>query len=218
MKLTKRHLRKLIKEELLREQGEMLKIIANPTSPETEVFNKIANYALNDDIHGALADSDVNTEYLDLDIDSMRPWVKRVGGEGQWMDEDAVVPDNWDAEAVYDFMEDLESAWYDQRGKEGTQAHLSSPDVKEREAIGTGRVATPAQAQEAHAHIRSLLGRLFGEEVKQQCRVIYGGSVKPSNVAELTSQPDVDGALVGGAGLEPDSFSEIVAKTAATTV
>ena len=85
-------------------------------------------------------------------------------------------------------------------------------------AIGTGRVATPAQAQEAHAHIRSRLGKLFGEEVQQQCRVIYGGSVKPSNVAELTSQPDVDGALVGRAGLEPDSFSEIVAKTAATTV
>ena len=90
MKITKRHLRKIIKEELLREQGEMLKIIANPHSPETEIFNKIANYALNDDIQGALADPGVNTADLDFDIDSMRPWVKRVGGEGQWMDEDAV--------------------------------------------------------------------------------------------------------------------------------
>jgi len=85
-------------------------------------------------------------------------------------------------------------------------------------AIGTGRVATPAQAQEAHHHIRSRLGELFGEDTREQCRVIYGGSVKPSNVAELACQPDVDGALVGGAGLDPESFAEIVAKSAAPTV
>ena len=85
-------------------------------------------------------------------------------------------------------------------------------------AIGTGRVATPDQAQEAHAHLRSRLGELFGRDAQEQCRVIYGGSVKPSNVAELASQPDVDGALVGGAGLKPESFTEIVAKSAPATV
>ena len=85
-------------------------------------------------------------------------------------------------------------------------------------AIGTGKVATPHQAQEAHAHIRARLGALFGREAGDRCRVIYGGSVKPSNVAELAKQPDVDGALVGGAGLEPESFAEIVAKSAASTV
>ena len=85
-------------------------------------------------------------------------------------------------------------------------------------AIGTGRVATPDQTQEAHAHIHSRLGELFGQEAQERCRVIYGGSVKPSNVSELACQPDVDGALVGGAGLEPESFAEIVAKSAAATV
>ncbi len=82
-------------------------------------------------------------------------------------------------------------------------------------AIGTGLNATPDQAQEAHSHIRSRLGQVFGLEASERCRVIYGGSVKPSNVAELVSQSDVDGALVGGAGLDPVSFAEIVAKSAA---
>lgn len=85
-------------------------------------------------------------------------------------------------------------------------------------AIGTGHVATPHQAQEAHAHIRTRLADLFGQDAGDQCRIIYGGSVKPSNVEELACQPDVDGALVGGAGLEPESFAEIVAKSAAATV
>ena len=85
-------------------------------------------------------------------------------------------------------------------------------------AIGTGRNATPDQAQGAHSHIRSRLGQLSGPAAAERCRIIYGGSVKPSNVSELASQPDVDGALVGGAGLEPDSFAEIVAKSAAPAV
>ena len=85
-------------------------------------------------------------------------------------------------------------------------------------AIGTGRNATPEQAQEAHAHIRARLAQLFGVEASQGCRLIYGGSVKPSNVSELASRPDVDGALVGGAGLEPGAFAEIVAKSATTAV
>ena len=85
-------------------------------------------------------------------------------------------------------------------------------------AIGTGRVATPEQAQEAHAHVRARLVEMFGSTSGEQCRIIYGGSVKPSNVAELARQPDVDGALVGGAGLDPESFAEIVAKSAVATV
>jgi triosephosphate isomerase (TIM) len=76
-------------------------------------------------------------------------------------------------------------------------------------AIGTGRTATPAQAQEVHAHVRQALGRLFGEAVAQATRIQYGGSVKPSNAAELLGQPDVDGALVGGASLDAASFAAI---------
>ena len=77
-------------------------------------------------------------------------------------------------------------------------------------AIGTGRNATPAQAQEAHAHIRARLRQWFGVEMAERCRVLYGGSVKPDNIAALMSQADVDGALVGGASLEVASFTAIV--------
>ena len=77
-------------------------------------------------------------------------------------------------------------------------------------AIGTGRTATAAQAQEAHAHIRLRLRGWFGEEAASQCHIIYGGSVKPGNVRELAAQPDVDGALVGGASLDLRGFYEIV--------
>jgi triosephosphate isomerase len=77
-------------------------------------------------------------------------------------------------------------------------------------AIGTGVTASTAQAQEAHAFIRGLLGKLFDETVARRARIQYGGSVKPSNARELMSQPDVDGALVGGAALEARSFADIV--------
>jgi triosephosphate isomerase len=77
-------------------------------------------------------------------------------------------------------------------------------------AIGTGKTATTAQAQEAHAFIRGVLGRLFEEAVARRVRIQYGGSVKPSNARELMSQADVDGALVGGASLEPRSFADII--------
>ena len=80
-------------------------------------------------------------------------------------------------------------------------------------AIGTGRNATPEQAQVAHAHLRSRIAAIFGSELATACRVIYGGSVKPANAAALSSQPDVDGSLVGGAGLDPDSFAEIVSQS-----
>ena len=77
-------------------------------------------------------------------------------------------------------------------------------------AIGTGKTATTAQAQEAHAFIRSLLVKMFNETVARRVRIQYGGSVKPSNARELMSQPDVDGALVGGAALEARSFADII--------
>ncbi len=80
-------------------------------------------------------------------------------------------------------------------------------------AIGTGRTATAAQAQEAHAHIRRRLREACGEEAAAQCRIIYGGSVKPGNVRELVTQPDVDGGLVGGASLDVNAFAEIVARS-----
>ena len=77
-------------------------------------------------------------------------------------------------------------------------------------AIGTGKTATTAQAQETHAFIRSQLVKMFDETVARKVRIQYGGSVKPSNARELMSQPDVDGALVGGASLEARSFSDII--------
>jgi triosephosphate isomerase len=78
-------------------------------------------------------------------------------------------------------------------------------------AIGTGRNATPAQAGEAHAHIRSRLKQWFGLDAAERCRVLYGGSVKPDNIAKLIAEPDVDGALVGGASLDAKAFATIIA-------
>ena len=78
-------------------------------------------------------------------------------------------------------------------------------------AIGTGRNATPAQAQEAHAHIRMRLRQWFGADAADRCHIVYGGSVKPGNIRELIAEADVDGALVGGASLDVNGFSEIVA-------
>jgi triosephosphate isomerase len=77
-------------------------------------------------------------------------------------------------------------------------------------AIGTGRTATPAQAEEVHALIRALLGTLYGQSVADRIVVQYGGSVKPENASELLSQSDIDGALVGGACLKADSFIPII--------
>jgi triosephosphate isomerase len=77
-------------------------------------------------------------------------------------------------------------------------------------AIGTGRVATPEIAAEAHAVIREKTARLFGPELAAAVRILYGGSVKPDNAAGLMACPEIDGALVGGASLKPDSFAAIV--------
>jgi triosephosphate isomerase len=77
-------------------------------------------------------------------------------------------------------------------------------------AIGTGKNATPKQAQEVHALIRRLIAEIFGAKVASACLILYGGSVKPDNARELLAEPDIDGALVGGASLDADSFERIV--------
>jgi triosephosphate isomerase len=77
-------------------------------------------------------------------------------------------------------------------------------------AIGTGRTATPEQAQEMHAFIRRILRAQHSEAAADHVRILYGGSVKPDNIASLMSQTDIDGALVGGASLKADSFAQIV--------
>ena len=77
-------------------------------------------------------------------------------------------------------------------------------------AIGTGRTATPEQAQEIHAHIRSLLTKKYGKEVANEISILYGGSCKPSNAKELFACPDIDGGLIGGASLKAKDFMGIV--------
>jgi triosephosphate isomerase len=99
----------------------------------------------------------------------------------------------------------------------GSLAGLSNEQMEETVvayepvwAIGTGKTATTAQAQATHAHIRKVLAAMFNENVARRVRIQYGGSVKAANARELMSQPDVDGALVGGAALDTRSFSDIV--------
>jgi len=77
-------------------------------------------------------------------------------------------------------------------------------------AIGTGKTASKEQAQEAHQFVRSLLDTLFGKPFASAVRILYGGSVKPDNVRALMEMPDIDGALVGGASLDPETFSKLV--------
>ncbi len=85
-------------------------------------------------------------------------------------------------------------------------------------AIGTGKVATPQQAEEVHAFIRKELTKAFGEDAASVLRILYGGSVKPDNISSLMSEADIDGALVGGASLEASQFSDIVKHAAIATV
>lgn len=99
----------------------------------------------------------------------------------------------------------------------GVLAGISSDDLKNAIiayepvwAIGTGKTATPMQAQEVHKHIRKLVAQLFSWNVAEGLVIQYGGSVKPDNAAELLGQDDIDGALVGGACLKADSFSDII--------
>ncbi|MEA3466967.1 MAG: triose-phosphate isomerase [Thermodesulfobacteriota bacterium] len=96
-------------------------------------------------------------------------------------------------------------------------AGVSSEDMKKTVvayepvwAIGTGKTATKEQAQEVHAFIRKLLAEMFEKDIADSVRILYGGSVKPDNVDELMAQPDIDGALVGGAALDAESFCRII--------
>ena len=77
-------------------------------------------------------------------------------------------------------------------------------------AIGTGKVATPETAQKVHATCRSILAEMYGDEVAQATRILYGGSVTPDSVDVLMAQPDIDGALVGGASLDSKKFARII--------
>lgn len=92
--------------------------------------------------------------------------------------------------------------------EQGTQLVIAYEPVW---AIGTGKTATPDQAEEVHAQIRGLLAELFGQAAADSIRIQYGGSVKPDNAKELMGQPNIDGALVGGASLTADSFAAIIA-------
>jgi triosephosphate isomerase len=100
---------------------------------------------------------------------------------------------------------------------QGALAGLSKEDLAEVIvayepvwAIGTGLTASPAQAQEAHQFIREYLTKLAGSEISDKTRILYGGSVTAETAVELMSQPDIDGALVGGASLDPRGFAKIV--------
>jgi triosephosphate isomerase len=77
-------------------------------------------------------------------------------------------------------------------------------------AIGTGKTATSEQAQEMHVFIRKTLGDMFDDKTADSVRILYGGSVKPENIKELMAKKDINGALVGGASLDPESFAKIV--------
>ena len=99
----------------------------------------------------------------------------------------------------------------------GSLAELGAKELQESViayepvwAIGTGKTATAEQAQEAHAFIRRVLGEISDEATAEKIRIQYGGSVKPDNARTLMTQPDIDGALVGGASLDPRSFAQIV--------
>lgn len=101
----------------------------------------------------------------------------------------------------------IRGAYEDLSGEEAVKAVIAYEPVW---AIGTGRTATPEQANEVHRFIRGLLSRLYDGRVAGEVRVQYGGSVKPENAGELLRQPDIDGALVGGASLEANSFIQII--------
>ena len=136
MKITRKQIRNILKEALLNEKREMLPIMVNPYE-DLETMNRVANYALDNDIEGALADEMVNYENLDMDLDEMRGWVTKVGKNDGSYSDDAVVPDNWDLAKVQKFMKDLENAWYEKQGEAADAEHAAEPSKGEREVIGS---------------------------------------------------------------------------------
>jgi triosephosphate isomerase len=119
--------------------------------------------------------------------------------------ESAAQRDNNEVETV--LRTQLELGLKGVRTKEATEIVIAYEPVW---AIGTGRSATPTQAEEAHFFIRSVLGKLFDVGAAERIRIQYGGSVKPENTEELMRRPGIDGALVGGACLDPHSFAKII--------
>jgi triosephosphate isomerase len=119
--------------------------------------------------------------------------------------ESAAQRDNEEVETV--LRQQLELGLKDLSAKDAAETVIAYEPVW---AIGTGRTATPVQAAEAHHFIRTVLGKLFGSAVSERIRIQYGGSVKPDNAQELMRQSDIDGALVGGASLDPHSFAKII--------
>lgn len=111
------------------------------------------------------------------------------------------------AEAQSVVVRQLEAAYLDRTPEEAIRTVIAYEPVW---AIGTGETATPAQAQEMHAAIRAWLRERFGDEAAHRVPILYGGSMKPDNAAELLAQPDVNGGLIGGASLNADSFAAIV--------
>lgn len=161
MRITRIQLRKILREALLAEETKMLPIMVN-TYEDLEVMNRVANYALTNDIAGAMADENVNYENLDLDLDNMSGWVDKVGKDDGSFSKGSVVPDNWDLDAVYDFMEDLEEAWGNDQGGKADTAHLTAPNVKEREVIGQGlsySYASPEEIKGMEFQIRRKNGK-----------------------------------------------------------
>lgn len=118
--------------------------------------------------------------------------------------------DNGEVETV--LKKQLELGLKDISAKDAAEAVIAYEPVW---AIGTGRTATPTQAEEAHRFIRSVLAKMFSPGVSERVRIQYGGSVKPENAEELMRQSDIDGALVGGASLDPHSFAKIIRRAEA---
>jgi triosephosphate isomerase (TIM) len=119
--------------------------------------------------------------------------------------ESAAQRDNDEVETV--LKQQLELGLKDLSTKDAAEIVIAYEPVW---AIGTGRTATPAQAGDAHHFIRSVFGKMFGPGVSERVRIQYGGSVKPENARELMRQSDIDGALIGGASLDPHSFAKII--------
>ena len=117
-------------------------------------------------------------------------------------------------------LEEREAGSHFERVKFQLEAGLSgikADDVKEMVfayeplwAIGTGKTATPEQAEEIVSFIRETIGKIYDQDVAEMIRIQYGGSVKPHNVKDIMAQPNIDGALVGGASLKADSFAKII--------
>ena len=126
MKITKRQLKKIIRESLLVET-EMLKIMDNPYE-DLSVYNRIANYALTNNISGAMSDPEVNTDELYWELDEMRGWIDKVGKDDGSFSDGAVVPEGWDVDKVDKFMEDLESAWHKDQATKDHAAVAADPD------------------------------------------------------------------------------------------